>query len=348
MHKVDIILPNYNSAPFLNECFEYICNQSFDHFKVYVIDNGSTDESIEIIQSWVKKDARIELIQNENNIGVGGSLIKGFDFGKAEYIMLLPADDRIESDFLKLTVAALDENDDAAFSYTASKMVMIDEKYNVTSESPRFVPHYTSGAYNEAPALMLNYYTGIPLLRKSIYNQLSGFASDLLQAVDYEYYIRASGLYKTVYVDSVQQSSLKHTGQLSKLYYKNGQAFWDFNKMYNRFFENESMPIPLRLFSKTIEYCKFTGKSIFEIAQSFINTPEPAYRHIILENQNDYLFHCVEAILSQYRLRGAQVDQNGGAFGSVQDAAGIASHLISRNHEKTIDLLDYHKLSITV
>ncbi|MDH3326103.1 MAG: glycosyltransferase family 2 protein [Gammaproteobacteria bacterium] len=347
MNKVDIILPNYNSADFLNECFEYICNQSYMDFHVIVVDNGSTDESHEIISSWVERDSRIELIVNEENIGSTGSIIKGFNVGEAEYAMFLPADDRIEPDFLKLTVEALDQNKEAAFAYTASAMAILGDENNVASEESRFVPHYCSGVYSEAASMMLNYYTGIPLIRKSIYNEIGGFMPDLLQAVDYEYYIRAAGLYQTVFINSNQQKSLKHEKQLSKLFYKNGQAFWDFNKVYNQFFENELMPIPLRLFSKTVEYSRFTGKTISEMAQWFINSPEPAYRNIMLEHQDVYLFHCVEAILSQYHLRGLQANLSSGKYGTVQDAAGIATYLVSRQHKKTIELLEYHKLCIT-
>lgn len=353
MNKVDIILPNFNSGVFLHDCFKAITAQSLTNFKVYVIDNGSTDDSIAIIESWMKKDDRISLTINNKNIGAMGSIVKGFQLGEADYAMLLPADDRIEPDFLKLTVAALDENTTAAFAYTASKMVVVDEQQHVLSESLRFVPHYESGCYFEITSLMVNYYTGIPLLRKSTYDDLGGINVTMPQTGDYDYSLRASALYPSVYINSVQQYSLKHDKQLSKVFYKNGVAFWDFNKVYRRLFEDETLPLSLRLFAQTVEYAKFTGKTIVDIAQSLINSPEPTYRNMMLAHQDDYLYCCVEAVLSQYHLRGVYENKSTGStelkgrYGSVDEAASIANYLLSRQHKKIKSLLDYHHLSLS-
>jgi glycosyltransferase involved in cell wall biosynthesis len=119
--KVDITLPNYNYARFLDVCIEKILNQRFADFNLLIIDNGSTDESHDLIREWQKRDDRITFIVNEENLGVTGSIMKGAELGCSDYMMYLPADDRIEPDYLSLTVAALDEFPQAAIAYTTSK-----------------------------------------------------------------------------------------------------------------------------------------------------------------------------------------------------------------------------------
>lgn len=347
MQQVDIILPSYNSEKFIDECIESIRSQSFSNFNVLVIDNGSSDKSLESIRKWCKEDSRVELIANKENLGALGSIIKGFNISKAEYLMFLPADDRLGKEFLSLTVNGLKEHPNAAFAYTSSKMSAIDANTQVIGEKTRRVPHYESGEYCEPASLMLNYYTGIPLIRKSVYEKLGGFNSGFLQAADYDLYIRAAALHNSVYIDSLQQQSLKHENQLSKQYQKTGRAFWDSNKIFQSFFENENMPTPLRLFAKTIEFSKFTGSSIAAIAQDFLNSPEALYREFMNTYQDDYLYYCVEAILSQYSLRKNPNVAVGERYGSVAEAANISGYLLDRNSKKITELLRYHNLSLS-
>ncbi|MEK7991476.1 MAG: glycosyltransferase family A protein, partial [Thiotrichaceae bacterium] len=118
--KVDIIVPNYNYAHFLGECIQKIHSQTFSDFRLIILDNGSTDDSHDLVREWQTKDKRIQFIINEKNLGVSGSLWKGYALADAEYTIHMGADDRIEPDYLKTTVEALDNNPEAAVAYTTS------------------------------------------------------------------------------------------------------------------------------------------------------------------------------------------------------------------------------------
>ena len=58
MIKVSVILPVYNTGKYLRQCLESIENQTLKNFEVFCVDDGSTDDSVEIISEYVKKDSR--------------------------------------------------------------------------------------------------------------------------------------------------------------------------------------------------------------------------------------------------------------------------------------------------
>ena len=68
---VSIITPSYNSAPFIAETIESIINQSYPYWELLITDDCSSDNTIEIIQEFIKKDSRIKLFQLNQNSGAG-------------------------------------------------------------------------------------------------------------------------------------------------------------------------------------------------------------------------------------------------------------------------------------
>ena len=74
--KLSILVPIYNSAEFLPLCIESILNQSFKNFECLLINDGSTDNSLEIMNQYAKKDKRIRILDKKNT-GYGASLNEG-------------------------------------------------------------------------------------------------------------------------------------------------------------------------------------------------------------------------------------------------------------------------------
>jgi glycosyltransferase involved in cell wall biosynthesis len=81
----------YNSAEYLREAIENILNQTFSDFEFIIIDDGSSDNSLEIAESH--KDKRIVIVKNEKNIGLPASLNKGIRLARGEYIARMDPDD---------------------------------------------------------------------------------------------------------------------------------------------------------------------------------------------------------------------------------------------------------------
>jgi glycosyltransferase involved in cell wall biosynthesis len=91
--KITVLMSVYNGEKFLSEAIESILNQSFSDFEFIIIDDKSTDSSLEIIKSFADLDCRIIIIQNKENIGLTKSLNHGLKFAKGDYIARMDADD---------------------------------------------------------------------------------------------------------------------------------------------------------------------------------------------------------------------------------------------------------------
>ena len=94
--KISVLMPVYNCEKFLKEAIDSILNQTFDNLEYIIINDGSTDNSLNIINSY--KDKRIKIINNSKNIGISRSLNKGISHATGKFIARQDADDISELD----------------------------------------------------------------------------------------------------------------------------------------------------------------------------------------------------------------------------------------------------------
>lgn len=100
----------YNGAEHLTEAVNSILKQSFDDFEFLIIDDGSTDDTWELLQGF--KDQRIVLMRNDSNLGLIKSLNRGIDMAKGEYIVRMDHDDISSPQRLERQVAFMDSHPD--------------------------------------------------------------------------------------------------------------------------------------------------------------------------------------------------------------------------------------------
>lgn len=93
MMKVSVIMPAYNTEKYIRTAIESILNQTFSEFEFIIIDDGSTDNTWNIVQEFSKIDPRIKAIKNEKNLGISPSRNKGVNMAQGEYIAWQDADD---------------------------------------------------------------------------------------------------------------------------------------------------------------------------------------------------------------------------------------------------------------
>jgi len=91
--KISVVMSVYNGEKYLREAIDSILNQTFGDFEFIIVDDGSTDKTAEIIDEYAKKDLRVKIIKNKNNIGLTKSLNKAIQETKGEYIARMDADD---------------------------------------------------------------------------------------------------------------------------------------------------------------------------------------------------------------------------------------------------------------
>ncbi len=128
--KISVIIPVYNVSLYLSDCLESIINQTFKDLEIICINDGSTDNSLEILNSYALKDNRIKVINQKNS---GSSVCRNYGIRNAvsEYISFIDSDDWIDLYYFeKLYKAIIKNNCDIAVSSIIRKR-NIYEKYRV-------------------------------------------------------------------------------------------------------------------------------------------------------------------------------------------------------------------------
>jgi len=92
---LSVIIPVYNVEPYLEQCLDSVVNQTYKDLEIICINDGSTDNSLKILEKYQKKDSRIKLI-NQKNKGLSGARNAGLDVAKGEYIAFVDSDDYLE------------------------------------------------------------------------------------------------------------------------------------------------------------------------------------------------------------------------------------------------------------
>ncbi len=125
--KVSIIFPVYNSEKYLSESLESVFNQTISDFELIIINDNSTDNSLNIIKKKEKKysNFQIKIIHNKSNIGLTKSLNKAFKISKGEFIARMDSDDIASSDRLEKQLNFLKKHPDVGL--VGSNSIFIDE-----------------------------------------------------------------------------------------------------------------------------------------------------------------------------------------------------------------------------
>ncbi|MGN0327446.1 MAG: glycosyltransferase family 2 protein [Lachnospira sp.] len=108
--KVSIIIPVYNSAPYLRRCLDSVQNQTYKNLEIICVDDGSTDGSQNIVDEYGKADDRFVVIHKENG-GESSARNEGLLKSTGEYIGFMDCDDWIETDMYEVLVRAIENND---------------------------------------------------------------------------------------------------------------------------------------------------------------------------------------------------------------------------------------------
>lgn len=99
MIKVSVILPVYNVEKYIRKCLESLIRQELKEIEIIVVNDGSTDKSLDIINEFMKLDNRIKLV-NKNNSGVSAARNSGLMIANGEYVSFVDSDDWVEKSFL--------------------------------------------------------------------------------------------------------------------------------------------------------------------------------------------------------------------------------------------------------
>jgi glycosyltransferase involved in cell wall biosynthesis len=101
---VSVIVPCYNQAQYLAEALQSVLDQTYNNWECIIVNDGSPDNTVEVAQGWLVKDARFKYIYKENG-GLSSARNAGITIAKGEFILPLDADDRISTNYVVLAIA---------------------------------------------------------------------------------------------------------------------------------------------------------------------------------------------------------------------------------------------------
>ncbi len=203
MRTVSIVIPNYNGKHFLENCLNAVFSQDIENQEVIVVDNGSTDGSLEYLSAY----PAVRVIAMDKNYGFCGAVNAGIKAAESEYVILLNNDTEVDKNFSKELLAAI-KSDENIFS-CSSKMVQYHDRKRMDDAGDYYCAlgwafGRGKGApvenYDE-PAEIFAACAGAAIYRKKMFETLGYFDENhfaYLEDIDVGYRARIHGL-KNVY-----------------------------------------------------------------------------------------------------------------------------------------------------
>lgn len=128
--KISVIIASYNYAKYIEQAINSIINQSYENWELIIVDDGSSDDSVEIIKSYCEKDSRIKLFQHNNGInrGLTKTLLLGLSHASGEWIAFLESDDFLEPNNFAVKSDIMKKNPSVNLIFNKTKFIWEGEK----------------------------------------------------------------------------------------------------------------------------------------------------------------------------------------------------------------------------
>jgi glycosyltransferase involved in cell wall biosynthesis len=210
---ISLILTTHNRAPYLSRCFAdtarvaltSILTQTYPHFELILWDDGSTDDSLTIAQTYAQQDPRIRLFTAPHQ-GRAASLIAAHAQATGDYIGWVDSDDRLSATALAATAAILNHHPNIGMVYTDYRVIN-EHKQNLGLGSRCQIPY-------SPDRLLIDFMTfHFRLMRRTAYEQVGGVDASFPCAMDYDLCLKLS-----------EVTAIRHLPQILYDYRSHGQS----------------------------------------------------------------------------------------------------------------------------
>ena len=209
---LSVLMPVYNAENYLAAAVESILNQSYNNFEFIIINDGSTDKSLEILQNYSKKDKRIKLTSRENK-GLVHTLNEGLALIHTPFVARMDADDISLPTRFEKQMQFLSKNTDCLLLGT--RVIIIDTDGDEICEMGDCFSHSDIDQGLLGKKGQLVYHPSV-IFRKSILDQLGGYRNKYPQVEDLDLFLRISELGK---IENLREPLLKYREHTSKIGY---------------------------------------------------------------------------------------------------------------------------------
>jgi len=227
-----IIIPLYNKAAYIEKALQSVFNQTFKEFELIVVDDGSTDDSLQIVQQINKSTNQQINIITQSNSGVSTARNNGVKTAKYNYIAFLDADDWWEPGFLEEMAKLINSFPEAGiygsnYFYVKNNRKRIINVGVDTDFQSGYINYF--GVYAKTLAMPL--WTGAVILQKDVFNEMQGFKPHLKLGEDFDLWIRIALKYPVVFLNKSlsnynQDVEVKYRG-IGRLHKPENHILWN-------------------------------------------------------------------------------------------------------------------------
>ncbi len=253
---IDVVIPNFNYGRYLASCANSVLQQSGVRVRLLIIDNASTDDSVEVAKALAASDSRVELLLRQKNEGPHASFNEGIDWATSEYFLILCSDDRLARGALERATRLLSQRTDVHLAHGASGGLRADDgEPGATADEPvydewriwsgqEFIEFACRHAFNPV--------TGpTAVVRTEIQKQAGQYRTSLSHTDDLEMWLRIATFGGVASTSRIQAFARSHAQNQSATV--NGILYWnrEFEAGFRSFFDHEgaSLPHQRRLFA---------------------------------------------------------------------------------------------------
>lgn len=214
MSKVSVIIPTFNRSHLIGKTIDSVLNQTYRNFEIIVIDDGSTDNTREVVRSY----GDVVRYFKQTNSGVAAARNTGIAMSEGEYISFLDSDDTFLPDNLEIKMAFFKNHTNESWVY--SDWQYVDERGDLLqtgSQKYNYANRQLNGIIFNELIYHRNFISPCTVvLKKLIFKDIGYFDASILSLEEYDLWIRISLKYPVNYINEVLTYTTIHSGSLSE------------------------------------------------------------------------------------------------------------------------------------
>ena len=188
--KFTIIISSYNYENYIKETIESVINQTYTNWEMVIVDDGSTDNSVEVIKSYCQKDDRIKLFQHENEVnkGIVETVKLGISKANTEWIVFIESDDIITPNYLEKKYEIIKKNKDVNYIFNQTELFgdknAVEAFYPVIEKQLKILAGKNIVTIEDLKDLNVVLTFSAVMMKKSLFEGVD-FCSPIRQLLDY-------------------------------------------------------------------------------------------------------------------------------------------------------------------
>lgn len=214
-YKFSILIANYNNGKFFKDCYDSILSQTYENWEAIILDDASTDNSVELIKNIIGADKRFKLFTNEKNSGVGLTKGKLIDLAEGEICGFLDPDDALFINALEDSINELKKNTEIIATY--SQLTFCNNHLIPEKNFTKIKQVYNNKYFFNCPIQLSAFFA----FRRNIYLKTEGINPHLKSAVDQDLYLKLFEHGSPKFLNKEMYKYRLHNGGISQYASKN-------------------------------------------------------------------------------------------------------------------------------